>query len=840
MRDVFLIFNKNLPEQYLSDLVAILRGIFFDVHSLYPIPYISKDMLFNTSTLPLSFGLDLCEYCILVLNKSFIKEEWTHLKAILRDDETLRLKSKIVILSYDESFHNPPYELREITRFYVPSVKHIKVHIGISMDEMLRFLFHSKLGAPPPAAPAPEETSAEFKELKELEEKLAAEVEKVASKETLAKVEEEAEEELLGEFNGLAGEGTEAQAEKEEAAPVEAPVLERQVEKRPEKFLKIEEDKARRMKSMKQEISVGRRIIGRLSKVKANQLAEKIISEKPRNLQFKINEKGKKTEKYLLKYLKPNSAYVLTLRIGWPDPDFINADQIFIDDILKEYPYEVRSTGERGHTLRLIFYELFNDNPPREDEIFLPEEGNSNEARFEIYSPPNRADYQARVILMYQNRTLQTAIFSAPISREGVVSGFGFKLTVEASITQNLRDIDKRPNFDACLIFNHNEQGETEMVGVTKKGAARIQLDGSSVFIRSLNKLLEEYTTTSHIHSFCDKETHDLLLNLAQPGNSLYDHASVVLGDLLDQIPANKPGYKTPKRIQVIESPSGTYFPVEFFYGRHAPQDKAEVCLNAEQGLASGKCSSQCPADKKEREVICPFAFWGLSVEIERHKSDKDQALSSDECIIDFKEILPKVNIQPFKNALFAASNKVDEVTPGSISKMLALIRSLVENCEAAETWDDLEKKVENTSPDILVLVVHTCKDKGVPAMEIGDGKLMLHSWIEESLLKAPGSDRRPMVLLIGCSTAFSEIPFQSFIPRLQRKGAVAVLATVTSISGSLVPSFMEVLMPELKAACARGGTFSNAVLRTRQKALAKGQPLAVVLASYGDAELLL
>jgi hypothetical protein len=124
--------------------------------------------------------------------------------------------------------------------------------------------------------------------------------------------------------------------------------------------------------------------------------------------------------------------------------------------------------------------------------------------------------------------------------------------------------------------------------------------------------------------------------------------------------------------------------------------------------------------------------------------------------------------------------------------------------------------------------------------MEIGDGKIFLQSWIEESFLKDSESNIKPIVLLIGCSTAFSTIPFQSFIPRLLRNGASAILATVTSISGSLVPNFMDVLISELKQCCACGGTFGQAVLRARQRALAKGQPLAVVLASYGDADLLL
>jgi hypothetical protein len=565
-----------------------------------------------------------------------------------------------------------------------------------------------------------------------------------------------------------------------------------------------------------------------------------VIPTKRRCLQCRIIEPGKETEKYDEKYLKPESDYNLAFRIGLPDRRYINANRYFREDILGEYPPETTPEGEKGHTLRLILYETFRETSPQLTELFFPEKRNSKEAYFDIKIPSNKSLYQARIVVMYRNRTLQTAIFSAPIREDGIESTSRFELRVEAAVTNDLKDVDKRPNYDACLIFNHNEQGEVELVGVTDQGAKRLRLDGSSNFVQSLNSQIKSYTTASVAPSFRDKETFDLLYNLAQPGNSLYNQAKETIKERLDQIAPKKEGYNTPERIQVIEAPSGSYFPVEFFYSRFAPRTNSNMCPNAEEGLSSGTCSGQCPTDKKEIEILCPFAFWGLSVDIHRHKSDEARDLLPDECLIDFNIKPAEAAIKPFKKVLFAATKKVDEVTSGSIEKIRTLIRGNAVEFDFAETWKDWETKVYNMKPDSLVLVVHTFIESLGPAMEIGEKNSFLQSWIEEPFLKDPKTNIKPMILLIGCSTAFSAIPFQAFIPRLLSRGASVILATVTSISGSLVPSFMEVLISELKRSCVSGGSFGQAVLRTRQKALAKGQPLAVVLASYGDADLFL
>ena len=558
----------------------------------------------------------------------------------------------------------------------------------------------------------------------------------------------------------------------------------------------------------------------------------KIKSPGKCHLQFYIRESQDNTSNPTpIICLRSKIKHDLVLRIGEKSEHFADANNPFpIETLENKYQKETLPSGKLGWKLRVVFYETFSKNSPQSQELYLPETENSSVVMFTFITPPDRKEYRARIIILYKNRILQTAMFYAPIKTQDAIREGKPSLTIERMIERNLKNLDNKPAFDAALLFNQNEDGSPGIVGMADEAAARISLEGILPFVTNICNKISSFTAETRITSFMDQRIKKLLLFLAHQGNTIAEQVSAL-------IPAR---IKNANRIHVLETHPGYFIPIEFFYNRESPNLDAELCSHAEVGLQAGVCNCGYTSNEELRKVICPFGFWGLTKVIERHNHEDLSGTITGDFEIEADDSKERKLIKPFSCALFAASSRVDSEKPDISKNLFSKIVQLTREAYRVHDWSKWEQMVKEHSPALLVLVVHNqqLEETGTPAIEIGDGKFLPSSSVEDRHIRLIGCETEPVVLLVGCSTAINKVLFQSFIPRLQLKGASVILATIASTLGQHAGPVTEEFLAELKAACNEGEkNFGDVLLRVRQKILAKGQPLALALTAFGDAD---
>ncbi|MCJ7588113.1 MAG: toll/interleukin-1 receptor domain-containing protein [Candidatus Aminicenantes bacterium] len=528
--------------------------------------------------------------------------------------------------------------------------------------------------------------------------------------------------------------------------------------------------------------------------------------------------------------LQPNESYNLAVRIGLPSPGFTDADTPFpVETLEQKYPKEVLDQGLPGWRLRVVFYETFNEKAPAQAaQIQLPESGDSTSAVFSFSAPADRERFQARLVILYKNRILQTGLYAVPVGREG-----GPTLKIESLLDRHLKDLDRKPGFDAALVFNHGDDGKPGVLGISEAQSVRLPLETLQEAADKICEILTEFTTQPDIRRWNDVRIKDMLYALAHQGNSMADAVGAILPECL----------RRAARIQVLETRSESFVPIEFFYGRQAPDRDAPLCPRALKGLLRGACRCDLKEGPQERTVICPLGFWGLNRVIERHRAETPVGPDAQGCFLNTDSGESRESLKPFFKTLFAASDKVDTEKPGTSRAVFEELQKLSQESFQAKDWNEWQALILEHKPALLVLIAHTQEDPQakIPVLEIGRDQFLPSSGIEESYLRPPGTAAEPLVLLIGCSTARSEISFQSFIPRLKRKGASVVLATVAAILGRQAGPMTREFLVQLKKASRRpGAKFGDVLLRVRRRVLAKGRPLALALAAFGDADYLI
>jgi len=150
--------------------------------------------------------------------------------------------------------------------------------------------------------------------------------------------------------------------------------------------------------------------------------------------------------------------------------------------------------------------------------------------------------------------------------------------------------------------------------------------------------------------------------------------------------------------------------------------------------------------------------------------------------------------------------------------------------------WAEWERAIAEDSPSLLLLLPHSQEDPahpGISGLEIG-GVLLTRPELETSYVAGPAA-AAPVVLLLGCSTQLSEVPFLNFVEAFKRERAALVIGTLATIRGRRAVAFVAELLAELKAAAGSERTFGEVFLATRRRLLAGGDGFALSLTAYGD-----
>ena len=569
----------------------------------------------------------------------------------------------------------------------------------------------------------------------------------------------------------------------------------------------------------------------------------KNILKAERTLQCQTYEK-EKWDSCSKSFIQPDIDYQIAVRIGIPKEGFLAADYVFpVETLEKEYPKEELPSGQKGWSLEIAFYICDTQDIPQIGNIFLPTELDSSSSVFSFKAPNDKTIFKARIIVLYKNRILQTARYEVPVcdgDEAFKLQSTRNTLIVESLLEPDFSDLDNKKGFDAALFLNHDNNGNPSMIAMKGKRIKRISIGNMKDQIDIIRNGISELTKIKQTPPLADAKTTKLLFTLAHQGR-LMQKAIDKPNDEIILAKAN--------RIQVTESYDGAITPVEFCYNRIAPEESAILCPEAISALKNGVCK-KCPIEntRKERTRICPMGFWGLNRILERHRINRSNENDIGHISIGSEKKSKKISINPFLSILFGASNKANLDNPDITKNLLNKIQEVSINKEKtfqANTWKEWEDFIQSEEPTLLVLLVHTEESdpqSRTPAIEIGNQQFLRSSDIEDFYVRIKNkSTNKPMVLLIGCSTAVTSIVHHSFISQIQDCGASVILATLTDALGQHAGPLIEDFLVKLKEESSKKPvSFGEVLLRVRQKLLADDKLLSLSLISFGDADYLI
>lgn len=494
-----------------------------------------------------------------------------------------------------------------------------------------------------------------------------------------------------------------------------------------------------------------------------------------------------------------------------------------------------------GHDLTIVFTEPNLLPEPLVETIFLPRLGSSSRCHFDLRVPNNYEGrlVEARVIVLHQNRVIQTSTLSAPIRREGENVEGKITLSREVTVRTNLDELGEayRQPFDAAMFFNHGSDGVARGYTIAGKRAAMIPMaEGMEKSVKFFNKKLTKIITNPDAYKkLRSKATTELLTDMAIHGSILY---RTIMGARSATDPVAKG-----KRIQVIAAREGAQLPIEFLYDHVAPTaSKVQVCPGGEQALETGKCPQTCTGSSNQNAFVCPLGFWGLSRVIERHIHDPKyiQKMGLSDFALQAEPVKSRRALKIMRFGLLAASKRVDDGMKNGIETVRkALVKATGNNAVLVKTWDEWMSEVKKKSPPLLILLPHTVEHRGTETqmLEISDKQRLILAGLNEAYVRGP-KESPPLVLLMGCDTDAPPIGYQSFPINFRKLGAALVISTGATILGQHAAPVTIELLRELTDMVATGTkSFGQIMLEVRRRMLARGYPMTLCLTAYGDTD---
>lgn len=523
--------------------------------------------------------------------------------------------------------------------------------------------------------------------------------------------------------------------------------------------------------------------------------------------------------------------HVIAVRIGLPDKDFISGSPD------RPFPVDELPPDQDEYELTVVLAIPQLTDAPQLGHITLPRHGNSDECRFNLVPRAEWERVEARIIILHQNRVIQTSLMSGDITTSEQDSGEGITVETEVVVRANLDNLDNRQHFDAALLLNHSNGGVAGITSISDDHVARFTPSPTMQnAIDAVDQLLTDVAREpkKYMGDLFAKPVVDLLRKFARQGTLLRDHI-VRDGDFASK------GLDGDGPLQVISAVADARLPVELIYSRASPATNAPLCPKAVESLRAGKCSD-CVGAEDESKVICPLAFWGMQRVIERHRHDQRNApIRRGEAFAardEPSEGRPSLDL--LRAGVVAGSQRVESTVKGGLAEICKLIGGTSAALIPVPTWDDWKTEIGRSAPSLMVLIVHTEPsedDEDMPRMEIGaDSWLPVADISGKYLLKETFSP--PLVLLLGCETGVPDKEFANFVNKLRNEGAAIVVAAGAKIhSLHAVPVAKEFVTAIQRIAKRKGATFGEIMRDVRREMLAQGLPMVLTLTAYGDAD---
>jgi len=578
----------------------------------------------------------------------------------------------------------------------------------------------------------------------------------------------------------------------------------------------------------------------------------------PRWIQAQVFDLGSPEKPLpLTRVLRGGAPHALDVRIGPQDTEWLAPPTTAI------FPEWMLPESAVGHILKVVFSEPNHAPEPQVQTITLPpRSGPSTTCRFHFQTRGDVSEFEGRIIILHENRVLQTALFRAevfPLDIEAIgniehpapplpgatpLDPFGvleknrrIELAIETVVRPALVGLESRRRFAAAIVVNRSGDGKARATVTSDERARLLSLEGIKQFNDQIRDKLTEiaWSEKKFARGLKSAETVKLLRFLAIQGSSLYG------GIVEDQLGSDLFGEDKP--LQVVSALPESFLPVEFIYDRPAPAMDAQLCPQAEKALREGICAGCLDTGEVPNPYICPLGFWGLRRVIERHagKGAEQGDLRAQEFELRAEPSNKRNRLAPLVSAVYAASQRVDSVEPGQIRRVYEALESATgKNVVQVDSWNSWKDEVLKRNPSILLLLPHIFKDDDylIDGLEISKDQHLLATYITSDHVHARPDFQPPIVLLLGCETQNRDIPFQGFVAQFRRKGAAIVVSTVSTVLGRHAASVAQELLALLqRQGQQKTSTFGEVMVRLRREALADGIPMVLSLFAYGDAD---
>ncbi len=550
----------------------------------------------------------------------------------------------------------------------------------------------------------------------------------------------------------------------------------------------------------------------------------------PRFLQAQVFDAER--DKLLRRSWRAGVLHSIRVRVGLPAEEWIESGVRFPDEELPK--------DEAEYRLTLVFSEPWLLDHPLIGEISLPRVGNSTFHSFPLWVKADAERVEGRLIVLYRNRILQTALLRGPVARDpDAAERGGIELQIEAVVRPVLSGLGERSPFGAALLLNHDSRAVPRLTRIADDHAEILAAGELQELGEWFDRRLSEVATSRRDFEggLGAAATVELLRDFATHGSMLYDYlVKDMLGE--DRFAGDGP-------IQILSTRVDAWLPVEFVYDRKAPLPDAPLCPNAAEALRAGRCDDTCPTGKEAAECICPLGFWGMRRVLERHAHDPSfaRSLRGVDFALQAEPVAGRETLAVLGDTLLGASQRVGKSCPGSLDEIAQTVEAVTGRPpRRAESWSDWAASISEGEVPLQVLLVHTDRvSEGglLQKMEIGEDSWLSVANLDESYVRDRPEKRPPLVLLLGCETGAPEISFLGFVGKFRRSGAAIVLSTGSTVhSVHAVPvakRYLEVLARLIREG---GATTFGEVMRTaRRELLADGYPMVLCLAAYGDAD---
>jgi hypothetical protein len=471
----------------------------------------------------------------------------------------------------------------------------------------------------------------------------------------------------------------------------------------------------------------------------------------------------------------------------------------------RQLPWEEENAA--AFRLTVVFIPGVEDPEPQQAELDLPRFGRSRDVSFELDVADTATGASARILVLFRNRLLQTAVLKGQVDQEA-------ELAELTSLLPQLAGLDDRRPFDAAVLANDNggrhqllrhSNGRTFVssaggVPAIAERLATILRDAAGVRQRSKKRLASE-------------PSRKLMIRLAVTGRDLFDSLEV-LGPFAEA-----------DRIQIVTARNEWLLPLELAYGRPAPDDSAKICdrFLADPETCNGACTG---ADDLSR--LCPNAFWGLSKTIERHRFDPqtDEDPGSGHLLLALDQPRPNARTLNVTNALFAASSRV-------LAKDRAPVVQALPNAIDAVDWDGWKSSLAGHDTQLLVLLPHA--DYAAAELEIS-AKRLARGRIEAPYVTG-GREVNPIVVLFGCRTTGTSGDPSGFAARFMQKGARVAFHSIADLLNVDASRLAAALATKLLEAGRRPEMLSDTLTRFRREFVHDGMIVAFAISAFGDAD---